>query len=226
MDLDKIATVLANPLIKGYGDLKQDILALLISDLKSNGYFVEFGVMDGIAASNTYMLEQHHGWRGIVAEAARIWQDQLIPNRHCGIDFRAVAGVSGQMLYFKEVQDQMGLSGLVDFFHDDEYHAQARNSSSGDIYPVFTVSLVDLLDQHRAPAHIDYISMDTEGSEAAILKTFDFDKYKVGLWTIEHNYHESVREEIFQIMNQNHYVRILPELSQIDDWYVPADQHQ
>ena len=33
----------------------------------------------------------------------------------------------------------------------------------------------------------DYISLDTEGSELRILKAFDFDKWDVKIFSIEHN---------------------------------------
>jgi hypothetical protein len=42
-----------------------------------------------------------------------------------------------------------------------------------------TVSLNDLLMEHKAPKEIDYVSIDTEGSESKILKSFNFDNFKV-----------------------------------------------
>ena len=38
---------------------------------------------------------------------------------------------------------------------------------------------------------IDYLSIDTEGSEFLILKNFDFQKHTIKLITVEHNYAES-----------------------------------
>lgn len=208
--------------ISGRADLKQDILALILCDFKRDGYFVEFGALDGITGSNSYILEKDYGWKGIVAEAARVWHDPIKAVRGCAQDFRAVAAYSHQQLTFKETDVQLGLSGLVDFFDDKEYHARRRAASTGSHYKVTTVSLNDLLDHHGAPDHIDYISMDTEGSEPAILSTFDFSRRTVGLWTVEHNYFNTARDQILQIMTSNGYRRLYPELSTIDDWYVPA----
>lgn len=42
-----------------------------------------------------------------------------------------------------------------------------------------TISLHDFLVKHNAPKDIDYISIDTEGNEFSILKTFPFDKWNV-----------------------------------------------
>lgn len=222
MDISEIQRVVQDTSINGQADLRQDILALAVHGFKRGGYFVEFGALDGVTGSNTYVLEQQYQWRGITAEAARIWHDRLRTNRACITDTRAVSAHSGQQLTFKETDVQLGLSGLVDFFDHREYHAARRASSTGTTYKVPTVSLTDLLTEHHAPAEIDYISMDTEGSELAILSTFDFSRYHVGLWTIEHNYFESVRDQIYSIMIANGYQRILPDLSTIDDWYIPA----
>ena len=222
MDISEIQRVIQDPSIKGRADLRQDILALAVHGFKQGGFFVEFGALDGITGSNTYVLEQQYQWHGITAEAARVWHDQLRQNRNCITDTRAVSAHSGQQLTFKETDVQLGLSGLVDFFDHREYHAARRAASTGITYKVPTVSLNDLLAEHHAPNDIDYISMDTEGSELAILSTFDFSRYRVALWTIEHNYFESVRNQIHSIMIANGYQRILPELSTIDDWYVPA----
>jgi FkbM family methyltransferase len=222
MDLDRIAETYRNPPVRGRADLRQDVLALAVHDFRTHGYFVEFGAMDGVQYSNTWLLETQYHWTGVVAEPARCWHTALQANRQCRQDFRAVTGRTGQHLEFKETQVQLGLSGLVDFFDPHEMHTRRRRASAGDTYQVESVSLTDLLLQHDAPRQIDYISMDTEGSESDILDGFDFDQWQVGLWTIEHNRVPHARDRIHDIMTRHGYQRILPELSTIDDWYVPA----
>lgn len=222
MDVARLAAILKNPPMTGHADLKQDIVVLELTGYKQKGYFVEFGSMDGRQYSNTYLLEKEFGWNGIVAEPAKIFHERLQNNRCCAIDARAVADTSGRVLAFKETDAQLGLSGLVDYFDPQEYHGKVRASSPGRTYDVVTVSLNDLLSEHGAPAKIDYISMDTEGSEPAILSQFDFDRYQVEFWTIEHNYFDRARSKILEIMTANGYRRLAPELSTIDDWYIPA----
>ena len=48
-----------------------------------------------------------------------------------------------------------------------------------------TISLYDLLQAHRAPRVIDYLSLDVEGSEHVILSTFPFQAYTFRTLTIE-----------------------------------------
>lgn len=87
------------------------------------------------------------------------------------------------------------------------------------MYDVQTISLVDLLDKYNAPAIIDYLSIDTEGSEYEILKEFNFSKYRFNVITCEHN-HTSAREKIFNLLTANGYVCKFRNLSMCDDWYV------
>jgi FkbM family methyltransferase len=204
-----------------YSQLGQDVLALAVTEFKRNGYFVEFGAMDGKYASNTYLLEKDYEWTGIVAEPAKVFHKDLTVNRSCTVDHRAVTDVTGNQVEFKEVDEQLGLSGVVEHFHDKDWAVKVRAQSQGPVYTVSTVSLNDLLEQHQAPSNIDYISIDTEGSEYLILKNFNFKKYSVGFFSVEHNNVDTVRTDIKELMEQNGYVRILSEQSEIDDWYVP-----
>jgi FkbM family methyltransferase len=189
-----------------YGELKQDAFILAVTQSKANGYFVEFGAMTGKEYSNTYLLEKGYGWQGIVSEPNPRFHDSLYQNRSCVIDNRAVFDSTGESLEF--VCAGHGYSGIKSF-----------TSHNGDTIQVESVTLVDLLVAHNAPNYIDYISADTEGSELRILQAFDFDRYRVGAWTIEHNY-TPARQPIYDLMTANGYVRMLTEISEYDDWYV------
>ncbi len=70
-----------------------------------------------------------------------------------------------------------------------------------------------------APAEIDYLSIDTEGSELEILRAFDFDRWNVRLISVEHN-HTPLRQPLYDLLTARGYVRKWPELSAFDDWYV------
>ena len=78
-----------------------------------------------------------------------------------------------------------------------------------------TTSLLDLLQQNDAPEVIDYLSIDTEGSELAILEGFDWDSYQIRCITVEHNFTDK-REPIRHLLEAQGYER---REASWDDWY-------
>lgn len=195
--------------------LFQDLFIRYSLKEKREGFFVEFGATDGISLSNTKSLEEHLAWRGILAEPARCWHDRLHRNRSCVIDTRCVWIATGQTLQFNEVE--VAELSTVQSFSDRDLHAVSRQQ--GHTYDVETISLNDLLSVHSAPKHIDYLSIDTEGSELSILESFDFDKHHIGIITVEHNYTPD-REKLFTLLTEKGFHRKFTEFSKWDDWYV------
>lgn len=197
--------------------LAQDVFALSELGFKRNGYFVEFGATNGIDLSNTYLLEKKYQWSGILAEPAKRWHDELVTNRSCIIEKSCVWSRSGEQIEFLETR--IGELSTINSYSAADGHAKSREG--GLRYLVNTISLMDLLQKHSAPEFIDYLSIDTEGSEYEILKAFDFSKYRFGVITCEHNF-TPAREAVFQLLRSHGYTRKHQELSFVDDWYVRA----
>lgn len=194
--------------------LKQDIFVLLATQFKRDGFFVEFGATNGMDLSNTYLLEKTFNWRGILAEPAKVWHESLAQNRSAIIEHDCVWSRSDQRLQFNMV-DEAEFSTISEF-SDRDQHALRRQK--GDTYEVTTISLNDLLAKHNAPQQIDYLSIDTEGSEFEILSHFDFDRYDISVITCEHNF-TADREKIYSLLTQAGYVRKFEGFSNWDDWY-------
>ncbi len=76
-----------------------------------------------------------------------------------------------------------------------------------------------MLYNFNAPCIIDYLSIDTEGSEIEILSIFNFDRYKFNIITVEHNF-SPMCEKINTLLLSKGYKRVFEELSFYDDWYV------
>ena len=203
-----------------YSQLQQDLLAQYIASLTNshNRFFVEFGASDGITYSNSYNLEKFFGWNGILAEPGKNWHEYLSKNRTSTLSKDCVWRATGELIKFAESKNGE-YSTIRDFISRDSHFSEREDSK---IYEVQTVSLDDLLLQHHAPKHINYMSIDTEGSEYEILSNFDISKYKIDLITIEHNF-TSNRELIYEFMIKNGYIRILEKMSAWDDWYVTEE---
>jgi FkbM family methyltransferase len=202
---------------QSYSQAFQDLFVQFILKNKQNGFFIEFGATDGVTLSNSFTLEKKYGWTGILAEPAHCWHDKLKQNRNCTIDFRCVWNKTGEKLTFTEVPGAAELSTIGNFTQSDG-HGSTRKETGID-YQVETVSFNDLLKQHNAPVNIDYLSIDTEGSELDILQSFDFNAYNIRIITVEHNYTPS-REKIYDLLTAKGYARQFKTLSLWDDWYV------
>lgn len=182
-------------------------------EFKKNGFFVEFGASDGVHYSNTYLLEKEFNFRGILAEPNPKQLKNIRSVRQADIEEKCVWSESGKKFKFRDCGD---LSTLEEFV-DSDLHSLTRSKSK--FLTVETISLTDLLKKHNAPKLIDYLSIDTEGSEYEILKAHDFNTYKFKIITVEHNYSKQ-REEIFELLSGFGYRRVYRDISHFDDWYI------
>ncbi len=193
--------------------LGQDLWVMEQLGWKQGGYFVEFGATDGVLLSNSWLLEKHFGWRGICAEPNPKLFERLQQNRSCSLSPACVYRNSGERMRFVLADAYGGLEELA----GEDQHVEKRNSYAavGDLIEVSTLSLMDLLDQQNAPAVIDYLSIDTEGSELAILEGVDWSLYQFRCITVEHNFTEQ-RQGIKALLEAQGYQR---REQQWDDWY-------
>jgi FkbM family methyltransferase len=199
---------------KSKSQLRQDLFVLSETAYKKEGYFVEFGATDGLALSNTYLLETEFSWKGILAEPAIVWKKDLRKNRpDASIETLCVWENSDSWLSFNEANSPELSS--IDTFNENKNRNTRR---TGKKYEVQTISLNDLLRKHNSPKYIDYMSIDTEGSEYKILSTLNFKEFSFGIITVEHNYAPQ-RELIFNLLTMNGYKRRYQNISYFDDWY-------
>nr|CCF78633.1 hypothetical protein RGS1_70339 [Rubrivivax gelatinosus S1] len=194
--------------------LGQDLWVLERTGFKRGGYFVEFGATDGILLSNTLLLENEFGWSGLCAEPNPGMFEQLKINRRCRVSDACVGARTGESVEFVLAEEFGGMvKDMNADMHGDRrqaYYADPRHRQT-----MITVSLNDLLEQHDAPRDIDYLSIDTEGSEPEILEAFPFDRWRIRLITVEHNYGPN-RERLRRLLEPLGYRRTE---AQWDDWY-------
>jgi len=187
-----------------YSQIGQDLAVLEFYNHKTDGYFIEIGASNGIVFSNTYLLETKYNWKGICAEPIPKQFKELIKNRPNSI-------CSDKALYNKsELTIQFDIAGGCDLISGISEHVTGKWKTKVDsnkiTIDVETITLNDLLDSANAPTFIDYLSLDTEGTELEILKSVDFNKYKFGLIDVEHNHIEPKRTEIKEYLLSNGYV--------------------
>lgn len=191
----------------------QDLWVLGQLSFKKGGYFVEFGATNGIDASNTWLLEKKFNWNGILVEPNRKYHHELVNNRNCHIDQRLVWHESNKTISFLEMAKPY-LSVAK-----EDLQLQKRELNDSVEVNVDTVSLSELLKQHGAPQIIDFMSIDVEGSEERILRTFFADKeFVIDLFCIEHNWRD-VDNSLLQLVLGQGYERVCEEFSGRDYWF-------
>ncbi len=198
---------------RAVSQLGQELWVLERLNYKRGGFFVEFGATDGVTLSNTWLLEAEFGWKGLCAEPNPRFLEALNQNRRCTVVDACIGARTGDTVDFI-LADVYG--GIADYVDIDKHEAKREAyRSEGKVLQLKTVSLNDFLRQHDAPKEIDYLSIDTEGSEYDILKAFPFDQWTIRLITVEHNFTQQ-REKIRALLEAQGYVRTE---AQWDDWY-------
>jgi FkbM family methyltransferase len=202
--------------------LFQDLFVLYFLKNKKNGTFLEFGATNGLEMSNSFTLEHDFQWQGVLAEPSPQWHKQLKKNRpKSTIIKECIYSETGKNLDFF-VSDQGVFSTLEEFKNSDissmPGNTKARNES-GYNHKVKTISLNDVFIKHFNGSPIDYMSVDTEGSELIILENFDFGRFSPKVVTVEHNFTES-QPKLDELFNKNNYSRVFKEHTQFDAWYI------
>ncbi|MEN2786957.1 FkbM family methyltransferase [Sphingomonas qilianensis] len=205
-------------MISQYG---QDLFVLEILFGQRGGFFLDSGASDGVKFSNTLLLEKYYGWQGICVEPNSKFFRQLEHNRNCPCINVCFYDTNGSADF---LEDALALGGiLAEYAPDHLAYAQASFKLKTDkqgllpTVPKATRTIRSVLQQYDAPRIIDYWSLDTEGSELTLLKSFPFDEYSFRILTIEHNWLPQ-RKEIREFLAGAGYRFITP--LGCDDCYV------
>lgn len=176
---------------------------------KTGGYFVELGSHDGITNSNTKALEDRFSWNGVCIEPDPLNFRLLSYNRpHCTKRNVLVGSSTGSRVSFVSgglLSGIFGGMGGATGIHGVRTTGQPKR---GTFLTMTAVTLTDVLDDVDAPHFIDYLSLDVEGNEHAVLTGLDHSKYKFGRITVEHNFQEGARKQVHQILSQHGYIRV------------------
>ena len=189
----------------------QDKHVINIFNNKQNGFFVEVGAYDGVSMSNTYLLEHQYGWKGICIEPNPTYFSQLVTNRPNCINLScAVFNENDKQMKF--IDDKSGgCSGFV----ETNTHTHILHNL---VITVTTKKLTTILEEANAPRFIEFLSLETEGSEYEILNSHDFDKYTFGYICVEHNFIDSNRKKIRNLLESKGYM--FYRQNHVDDDYI------
>lgn len=186
-----------------------------------NGVFVDLGAYDGVESSNTLFFEESLDWDGVCVEPLPAAFDRLQMNRKC-LCINGCASDSYRRAHFTHVipgerrrlpregrvPNFEKLSGLTEFLNPK--HEQVIDSiiqeSAGrrEFLTVQCIPVNDILARLPSP-RIDYLSIDTEGSEFHILRAIDFERFDIDVIVVEVLYPD---DDFMLFMKEHAYDRI------------------
>lgn len=182
---------------------------------KRDGTFIEVGGFDGVTGSNCLFFEVFRNWSGVLIEPSPTQFGKAKSFRRAECLQVAVADVEGDAEFLDIREGFTQMSGLTASYAPEmRQQVEADPRHKGDLIQVPLTTLPQILDA-RGLTEVDFVSLDVEGGEMAILSAFPFDKYRVTAWTVENN---TARTDIPELMQQKGYRRI--EALGVDDVYV------
>jgi FkbM family methyltransferase len=175
----------------------------------TSGFFVEVGANHPTYASQTWHLEQA-GWTGVLVEPQPDLAAKLAATRTAKVFAVACASPqeAGRLL-------PLHVAGPLSSL-DPSQMAPGARAERVIMVPVRTLD--DVLDEAKAPAPIDFLSVDVEGHEIKVLLGFDFARWRPRLILIEDHVGNLDRHRFLQGSGYR-----LVRRAGNNGWYVPND---
>lgn len=165
----------------------QDAIVDRILGHKDGGTFLDIGGYDGITGSNTLFFELRRNWTGVLVEPVTAHLKKAAAARKCPCVGCAVAKTDGTQDLMEIHEGYTQMSGLVESY-EPAMLQQVRNNPRHreTVVKVETRTLKRIVSDAGLKS-VDFISLDIEGGEFDVLKTFPFEEIRVSVWAIENN---------------------------------------
>jgi FkbM family methyltransferase len=186
--------------MRSYSQFGEDVAAVRYFQKKRGGIYVDIGAYDGIHLSSTAMLELQYGWHGVLVEPIRTAYDRMVESRPGSTCIHgAVSAEKGPLRFTYSAADGGMLSGTAfDPRHQTRIEEESRRQHAQ--IEVLLVPAVHPNEVLRAAAAlapggpdakaIDFLSIDTEGTELDILKSIDWKTFRPKLLCVENDFQE------------------------------------
>jgi FkbM family methyltransferase len=145
---------------------------------KKGGRFIELGALDGLLYSNTKLFEDFFQWEGVLIEPHPYQFEKLQQNRpHCHLFNELISNQTEELIFKYFLDGHAAVSGvkdtlpeiLLELFHEN---TEWEYLTKGEIY-VKPKTLTEII--NKTPfEHFDLLSLDVEGHEYEVLKSWDF----------------------------------------------------
>lgn len=187
-----------------YSQAQQDVFILNILKGKQNGYFVELGSNDPIVINNTFLLETHFNWKGIMIEYDDKYFDKYKEVRPNSIHILNDA----TLIDYNELFLKNNVPQNIDYLQID---LEPGNGS--------TLKLIELFDS----------SGIFDKYKFAVV-TFEHDIYQVSNPDAEKQVYIDTKNKSIEIFKKYGYVMVFENINDkqdlsvaFEDWYVHPD---
>ena len=180
-----------------------------------NGTFVDVGAHNGVLFNNTLFFEKQHDWNGINIEPIPTVYDSLVLNRpNCTNINCAVFRSEGTSDFICNTGYCQMLSGLSSEY-DDHHHAWVKREREEQQHGPVTTEVIkvptkrlDAICREHNITHINYLSIDVEGGEKAVIESINFSEITIDVIGFEDNYHSDNTRWIINYLQDNGFVRL------------------
>ena len=173
------------PIVDG-GKHKHDVLYNMLSQ-HNNGFFVDVGASSN--GGHTKFFEDS-GWNGLCIEPIDSLYEKLTAYRKCECISACIYSECKKVDFMENTGYTCALSGICETYsqnHVNRIQREDSNPANHKIIEKQTTRLKDLFSDRNITI-VDYLKIDTEGSELDVLKSVDFDAVTVNLIDCENNY--------------------------------------
>lgn len=182
------------------------------------GTFLDIGAHDGVNKSNSFFFEKTLGWTGICVEPIPEVFDRLKSNRNCICVNAGVSDKNGVSKFWRIEGYSEMLSGIADNYNEKhkeriEKEIKEHNGKKTEI-DIKLYDINTLLKEYNF-SHIDYCTIDVEGSEEKILSVLNEKEFDISVFTVENNYQDKT---LRKLMKSKGYK--LESIVDFDDVYV------
>ena len=170
--------------------------------MKNKGYFVDIGAYDGVMGSNSLHFERFLKWDGVAIEPSINQFEKLKKNRNCKIVNKAISSTAKEVEFVDVVEGLTQMSGIKNdiYLKYNSKIISKDHASETKTVKILTTNFSEIVSQD---VEIDYLSIDIEGSEFELLKSIDFDKYKIKVISVENNLPDDQDFQVF--FNKKHF---------------------
>ena len=183
---------------KYYSQEKQDefLYKYFFKNYTKPGLFIELGALDGVKISNSLFFEKSLNWNGVCIETLEEYFVNLLKNRKCHKFQDVIYDVEKEVSFISIVGNSCGLSGIKETYDNRHVNRINREVASHKQNGLKSIVLdekkktrtIDSILEEVKEKEIDFLSLDTEGSELNVLKSINWNNTNIKVLCIENNY--------------------------------------